>query len=209
MDQLMKLAADSGMDAQQGKDSVGGILKLVQNNVKPEDFSKIEAAIPGAKDAAQEAANKANNGGDASKLLNSAMGMFGGSGNKNKDGESSGGGLDSLPQLLAFLGDSGVDAQQVAKLLPQVTGFLNKNANVDVSSVLGASGDSGNANGAEDLADKAKGFLGGFLKQSTKRVSVWIAVAIRCVSQDHSVLSAEWKLRPMWSTSTALLPLCD
>ena len=159
MDQLLKLATDSGLDAKQGKDSLGGILKLVQSNVKPEDFSKIEAAVPGATEAAQDAATKAESeGGDASKLLSGAMSMLGG--NKNKEGGESSA-LDSVPQLLAFLGSSGIDAKQVTALLPKVAGFLKDNSDVDVSSVLGSGVDGG---GQDDLANKAKGFLGGFLK---------------------------------------------
>lgn len=159
------------MDAKQGKESLGGIFNLLQNNVKKEDFDKIEAAVPGAQDAANNAATKAE-GNDASKLLNSALGMFGGG--KKNDGASSsgGGGLDSLPQLLTFLASSGITVQQITKFLPLVITFLNQNANVDVSSILGgsttgASSSGGGANssssgsGSQGLAN----MLGGFMKK--------------------------------------------
>ena len=178
MDQLLKLAQDVGMKPSQGQDAMGGILKLVQSNLSPADFSKVESAVPGASGAAANAEAKASQDPTA-KLMSSAMGMLGG-GNK-KEGSSTGSALDSIPQLLAFAAKSGIDAKQLMALLPMVAKFLQTNANVDASSALGtASGGAGgnaaatNASGGSsttgggstnNLAQQAQGFLGGFMKK--------------------------------------------
>eukprot|EP00977_Amphora_coffeiformis_P018458 scaffold6506_cov171-Amphora_coffeaeformis.AAC.6 len=181
MDQLLKLTQDVGMKPSQGQDALGGILKLVQSNVSSADFSKIEAAVPGAGSAAANAETKASEDPTA-KLMSSAMGMFGGA--KKNEGSSTGGtgntALDSIPQLLAFAAKSGINAKQLTALLPLVAKFLQSNANVDASSVLGTTASGGGGGAAatapggstssggidtNNLAQQAQGFLGGFMKK--------------------------------------------
>jgi uncharacterized membrane protein YgcG len=181
MDQLLQLAQQAGMTDSQGKTAMGGIFQLLQSNVSSQDFAQIETAVPGAASAAAAANTTTTNSKNdpTSQLMNSAMGMFGGSGGGGGGGSSSGGGttpVNSLPQLLQFATQSGIDVKQIMALLPMVIQFLQSHANVDVSSILGGTGGSsptttaapggGSGNsGSSSLAAQAQGFLGGFMKK--------------------------------------------
>jgi len=159
MEQLLKLATDSGMSESQGKDSLGGIFSFLKSKMSEGDFSKISQAVPEAGQLASDADAKIQGGGGGGGgLMGSAMGMLGGGG-----GGASGGGIDGLGDLMGFFGKQGVNPQQATGLMGNLSGFLKDNAGVDPSSVLGTGG-SGASSGAEGLASQAQGLLGAFGK---------------------------------------------
>jgi hypothetical protein len=136
---------------------------LLKSKLSGADFGKVVEAVPGSDSLADETAAKARGaeggGGGANDLMSSAMGMFGKK--KPAEGGTAEGGIEDIPQLLSFLGGLGIDSKDIMKFLPTATKYLSENANVDASSALGVPG----GEAAEDLANKAKGFMSSFTKK--------------------------------------------
>ena len=172
MEQLLQQANAAGLDSQQSKDVLGGVLSLLKNNLSSEDFGKIQQAIPETESLVEETETKSragNESGGANALLSSAMGMLGGGGVGASSSASGGasGGMQNAPQLLTFLSGLGIDQKQITKFMPMIAQFLQKNAGVDTASTLGVSGQSTSqttSSGGSDLASQAASFLGGFGK---------------------------------------------
>lgn len=167
MDQFMKAVNDAGIsNPDQAKHVVGGVFGLLQGKLNSDDFSKLVAAVPDAEKLASDTNAKAgeDSGATVGGMMSSAMGMFG----KNKQetsGTESEGSLDSVTQLVTFLGGLGIKPEQVMMFLPQAAKLVQENANLDVNSVLGmASGSSSSGGASGDLMNQAKGFLGDFGK---------------------------------------------
>jgi hypothetical protein len=140
MDQLLKLATDSGMTKEQGETATGGIFSMVKKTLESGHFDSITEKFPEIKglvgkyeDDTRAAGESSGSGGG---LASSIMSSLGGSG--------------GIAGLMAQLSSKGVDASQVSKFLPEITSFVQKNCGVDIGSVLGgASADSGTAPAAE------------------------------------------------------------
>jgi len=154
MDQLLQQQhAQEGtgnFSEQQLKDTLGGILSYIKSKLGSVDFSKIQAALPEAGNLASkaESENASRAGGDAGgvqSLMSSAMGMLGGqkqeagSGTAAPADGSNESPIDSMTELLGYLGKMGINPQQAMAFLPIVAKFMKENAGVDVSSALGTS----------------------------------------------------------------------
>ena len=198
MDQLLQQqhAQDgtSNFSEQELKDTLGGILSFLKSKFGSVEFDKIQAALPETADLVADAESKnasrdaagGGGGGGASSLMSSAMGMLGGGG--GQQGGSSGGApadgsaaspIESMTQLLGYLGKMGVKPKEAMAFLPIVTKFLNENANVDASSALGTSstgggeatsqttGDAGSSGNdmVGNLMNQASGFMSSFGKK--------------------------------------------
>jgi len=172
MDQLLQEAQKAGLDPQQGKDALGGILSLLKSKLSGDDFKKVEQVVPEADSLMSETQSRAgssgNSGSAANSLMSSAMGMMGGS--SGGSGGGSGSNVQSVPELMTTLSKLGIDQKKLMGFMPMVASFLQKNANVDASSALGgtttgagSSGASGTSGGG--LADQASSFLGSFGKK--------------------------------------------
>jgi len=202
MDQLLQQQhAQSGtgnFSEKELKDTLGGILSFIKSKLGSVDFQKIQSAIPQTEELVTEAetsnARAAGEGGGASNLLSSAMGMLGGqqggggstsesdAATTGEAGSSASAPINSMTQLLGYMGKMGIDPKQAMAFLPVVAKFLQENAGVDVSSALGtagttdaAAGDTTGAAGGEstegdakpnemvgNLMNKASGFMSSF-----------------------------------------------
>jgi len=184
MDELLKLASKAGLSDEQGKDTLGGLLSLLQNTLKGDDFAKISESVPGAESLASETNTKAAgaSGNGTAGLMQSAMGMFGGAssgaGSASSGAQQAGGGsasaLESIPQLLAFLGTLGIDSKKIMTYFPMAIQFLEQTGGVNLSSVLGttaAGGQGGSSSGSGTqptgggFGQQASSFLGAFGKK--------------------------------------------
>ena len=155
MDQLLQQQhAQEGtgnFSEQQLKDTLGGVLSYIKSKLGSADFSKIQAALPEAGNLASQAEseNASRAGGDAgggvNSLMSSAMGMLGGQKQEEGSGTaapadgSNASPIDSMTELLGYLGKMGINPQQAMAFLPIVAKFMQENAGVDVSSALGTS----------------------------------------------------------------------
>lgn len=117
------------MTEDQVKSSMGGVLSFLKGKLPAEDFGKIEAKVPGAKDLIKATEDKPSGGG--------LRAMFGG---KKKEGESSEGSIDTVPELIGNLQEAGVDPSAATGFLSTFSSYLNKTADVDVSEVVGGEG---------------------------------------------------------------------
>jgi hypothetical protein len=144
MDQLLKMAADSGMTKEQGEAATGGIFSLVKKGLNSGDFNKIVKVIPEVEGLIKEhdTSTKAATGG-AGDLVGSAMSAIGG----GKSGAGAGGSADTaggsaggVASLLATLSSQGVSAKELNKFMPQVVSLVKTQAGVDISKILGVSG---------------------------------------------------------------------
>jgi hypothetical protein len=146
MDQLLKIAADSGMTKEQGQAATGGIFSLVKEALDSGDFNKIVKMIPEVEGLVQKheistKAADATDGGGAGGLLGSAMSALGSSG----AGSSAGAGITSL---LAMLSSHGVTVKELNAFMPQVVSLVKTQCGVDISKILVVSGATPSAEGA-------------------------------------------------------------
>jgi hypothetical protein len=169
MEQLLKQAKAAGLNDTEGKQTLGGILSLLKEKMSGTDFTKITEALPGSEALVQETdqSRAAGTAGGGNDVMSSAMGFMSKMGSGDKDQGGTGGtppGIESVPQLLTFLGSLGIDQKQVMAFLPQVAKALQTDAGVDASSALGVSGsnDTGATSGGGGLAQQATSFLGSF-----------------------------------------------
>jgi len=118
------------------------------------------------------------------------MDVFGGGGGGEKaEGEggaagaggstspTTGGPIQSVPELMAFLTKSGVNPTKAMEFLPKIVSFLKEKAGIDASGLLSLAGGGGtegsgaggegssSAGGMEGLQQMATGFLGSFTKK--------------------------------------------
>jgi hypothetical protein len=146
MDQLLKMAADSGMTKEQGQAATGGIFSLVKGALDSGDFNKIVKMIPEVEGLVQEhetstKAAAATDGGGAGGLLGSAMSALGSSGGAaGGSAPAAGGSAGGIASLLAMLSSHGVTAKQLNAYMPQVVSLVKTQCDVDISKVLGVSG---------------------------------------------------------------------
>lgn len=171
MDQLLQQqhaqAGTGNFSEQELKDTLGGILSFIKSKLGSVDFQKIQSAIPQTEELVTEAetnnARAGGEGGGAGNLLSSAMNMLGqqgGGGSTSEGGAATsgeaGGGeaspIDSMTQLLGYLGKMGINPKQAMAFLPVVAKFLQENAGVDVSSALGTAGTADATSGGTDSA---------------------------------------------------------
>lgn len=146
MDQLLQQQhAQDGtgnFDEEELKKTLGGILSFIKSKLGSVDFEKIQSAIPESSDliSKAESENASKSEGGSNNLLSSAMSMLGQKtgGDSSTDAASSGSApIDSMTQLLGYMGKMGVDPKQAMAFLPVVANFLKDNAGIDVSSALG------------------------------------------------------------------------
>jgi hypothetical protein len=142
MDQLLKMAADSGMTKEQGEAATGGIFSLVKKGLGSGDFNKIVKMIPEVEGLIKEheTSTKAATGG-AGDLVGSAMSAIGG-GKSGAGGSADtvGGTAGGVASLLATLSSQGISAKELNKFMPQVVSLVKTQAGVDISKILGVSG---------------------------------------------------------------------
>jgi hypothetical protein len=141
MDQLLKMAADSGMTKEQGQAATGGIFSLVKKGLDSGDFNKILKMIPEVEGLVQEhekstkAAATTGGGG----LVGSAMTALGSNG-ADDGAAAAGGSAGGIASLLAMLSSQGVSAKELNKFMPQVVSHVQTQCGVDISKILGVSG---------------------------------------------------------------------
>jgi hypothetical protein len=151
MDQLLKMAADSGMTKEQGQAATGGIFSLVKEALDAGDFNKIVKTIPELEGLVQEhetstKAAAATDGGGAGGLLGSAMSALGSSG-ASGSAPAAGGSAGGIASLLAMLSSHGVSAKELNTFMPQVVSLVKTQCGVDISKILGVSGATSSAEG--------------------------------------------------------------
>jgi hypothetical protein len=136
MDQLLKMAADSGMTKEQGEAATGGIFSLVKKQLASGDFKKIVKMIPQVEGLVKEheTSTKAANTGGAGGMLGSAMAAAGGT------ADTAGGSAGGIASLLTSLSSKGVTAKELNKFMPQVVSLVKTQSGVDIGKILGVSG---------------------------------------------------------------------
>ena len=181
MDQLLQeqhaQAGTGNFSEKELKDTLGGILSYIKSKVGAANFEKIQSAIPQAGELVTKAetnnSRAVEGGGGASDLLSSAMGMLAPAGGATSSGEAgTAAPVDSMTQLLGYLGKMGIDPKQAMAFLPVVAKFLKEKAGVDVSSVLGTAGSSSTTDSTAspatgDDATKADDMVGNLMNQAS------------------------------------------
>ena len=143
MDELLKLAGQSGMNPQQAQATTGGLLNFIQGHMDSNKFDQqVAQNLPGAQQVMQQQQQATSGGGAAAAtggmggLLGSAMSAFdssSGSQGSGGDGKTSGG----LAALLATLMGQGVDPKMVQAFLPVFAAYIKSQCGIDVSTMLG------------------------------------------------------------------------
>ena len=142
MDELLKLAGQSGMNPQQAQATTGGLLNFIQGHMDSNKFDQqVAQNLPGAEQVMQQQQQATNTSGGAAAggmggLLGSAMSAFGsnsGGQGSGGDGKTSGG----LAALLATLMGQGVDPKMVQAFLPVFAAYIKSQCGIDVSTMLG------------------------------------------------------------------------
>jgi hypothetical protein len=113
-DFLNDLAANSGISIDQAKQGMGAVLTALKSKLPANEFSQVQAAVPGADDltaAAEAGKEPASSGGVLSAVKGMASKIFGG---------GAGAGAALLTQLQGL----GLSADQLQKFLPAVLEFL-------------------------------------------------------------------------------------
>jgi len=198
MEQLLTIAKNLGWSDEQAKDAIGSILCLLQSHLKEQDFEKVEQLLPGAKDLAAEANIKAGEVKEknaeeccAIGLLNTLITIWksinnetattmdpsadpAGETNNMATNGNSNNNLESIPELVTFLGSLGIDYKQVMEFLPKAIESLEQNCNLDVAKLLhlpatGGANEGGSTTtttttggiDVDTLVNEAKGLLDG------------------------------------------------
>jgi hypothetical protein len=164
MDQLLKMAADSGMTKEQGEAATGGIFSLVKKQLDSGDFNKIVKMIPEVEGLVKEheTSTKATttDAGGAGGMLGSAMAAAG------DKADTAGGSAGGIASLLASLSSKGVSAKEMNKFMPQVVTLVKTQSGVDIGKILGVSGSTPSTGGTAAPAKNPKArFMGMFGKQ--------------------------------------------
>jgi hypothetical protein len=144
MDQLLKLAQESGMTESQGETASGGIFGLLKANLGEEEYGKIEQQFPEAEAMVQKQEKESSGGGG---LMGAAMGAFGGGGGGGGSSSGGGGGMD-IAGLMSMAAGAGIGPAQMQKFLPMAAPVIQQMTGVDVSSMLGGSSSSGGGSSA-------------------------------------------------------------
>ncbi|MCM2371729.1 DUF2780 domain-containing protein [Aporhodopirellula aestuarii] len=123
MDELVQLITGRlGIDASVANDGLGKLMALVKEHVGSDLFDQIAGAVPGADDAASQAADSGTppaGGGLLGKLSGMASAALGG---------SAGGGLE----IASALASCGIDAEKLGPFLSTVIEFLKDKLGDDV-----------------------------------------------------------------------------
>mmetsp|Transcript_7063 Transcript_7063/g.14784 ORF Transcript_7063/g.14784 Transcript_7063/m.14784 type:complete len:178 (+) Transcript_7063:97-630(+) len=149
MNDILKLAKESGLSKEQGEVTTGGVFSLLKNNLDESQFKKITDSIPGSQKLMDQfvkgSASPAKKGGGGGGALGGLMGMFGKK--KKEETPPEGGGGDraapapgdvsSVTDLMGMLGKQGVSAKDVTSFLPKLTDAVKTKSGVDVGSILG------------------------------------------------------------------------
>jgi len=195
MEQLLTIAKNLGWSDEQAKDVIGSILCLLQSHLKEQDFELVEVLLPGAKDLVAEANIKAGEVKDKNAeeccvigLLNTLITIWKSTNSDNNtmtinpsvdpasetnmvsDG-SSNNNLESIPELVTFLGSLGIDYKQVMEFLPKAIESLKQNCNLDIAKLLhlletGGANEGGSSTtttsgiDVDTLVNEAKRFIG-------------------------------------------------
>jgi hypothetical protein len=153
MDQLLKMAADSGMTKEQGEAATGGIFSLVKKGLSSGDFSKITKMIPEVEGLIKEHETSTKDAGGAGDVVGSAMSaMGGGKTGAGGSADTAGGSAGGIASLLASLSSKGVSAKELNKFMPQVVSMVKTQAGVDISKILGVSAATPSTGGTADPA---------------------------------------------------------
>lgn len=164
MEDILKIAQDSGMSQEQGETATGGLMAFVKNKIPADQFAQLSEKIPGLDGAVEKygSSDKAASGGGAGGMFGGAMSSLTGGG-----GGGGGGGADSLPGLLTSLTSKGINPAQMQSFLPQVSTLCKEEFGVDISQYVGGAaaggGDaaaSSGGGGASDLMGSAMGMFG-------------------------------------------------
>lgn len=152
MDQLLKMAADSGMTKEQGEAATGGIFSLVKKELASGDFSKIAKKIPEIEGLIKkhEASTK-DAAGSAGAAVGSAVSALGGKSSGAGAGgsaDTAGGSASAIASLLAMLSSQGITAKELNSFMPKVVSMVKSQAGVDISKILGVSGETPSTGGA-------------------------------------------------------------
>mmetsp|Transcript_23816 Transcript_23816/g.43238 ORF Transcript_23816/g.43238 Transcript_23816/m.43238 type:complete len:178 (-) Transcript_23816:200-733(-) len=137
MDEILKMAADSGMTKQQGEEATGGIFALVKKNISPEQYKQITSKIPQIDTLVnKEESGSTDRAGAGGSVMSSLTSMAsGGSGGAGSNG--GGGNTAALTALIGICGKYGISAKQVNAFLPQLVSLVKKECGVDIGSMLG------------------------------------------------------------------------
>jgi hypothetical protein len=172
MDQLLKMAADSGMTKEQGEAATGGIFSLVKKGLDSGDFSKIVKKIPEVEGLIKEheTSTKAAGTGGAGDLVGSAMSAIGG-GKSGAGGsaDTAGGSAGGIASLLASLSSKGVSAKELNKFMPQVVSLVKTQAGVDISKILGVSATPSTGGTADPASAESKNPMSRFMGMFGKK----------------------------------------
>jgi len=195
MEQLLTITKNLGWSDEQAKDVIGSILCLLQSHLKEQDFELVEVLLPGAKDLVAEANIKAGEVKDKNAeeccvigILNTLITIWKSTNSDNNtttidpsadpasetnmvsDG-SSNNNLESIPELVTFLGSLGIDYKQVMEFLPKAIESLEQNCNLDIAKLLhlletGGANEGGSSTtttsgiDVDTLVNEAKRFIG-------------------------------------------------
>ncbi len=123
MDELIKLIAGQlGIDASTATSAIGKVMALLKGNVGSDLFGQIAGAIPGAEEAATQAADAPEppqGGGMLGKLVGMASSMLGG---------KAGGGLE----MASALASTGIDSDKIGPFMSMIFEFLKSKLGDDV-----------------------------------------------------------------------------
>jgi hypothetical protein len=166
MDQLLKMAADSGMTKEQGEAATGGIFSLVKKQLASGDYKKIVKMIPEVEGLVKEheTSTKAATTGGAGGMIGSAMSAAGGT------ADTAGGSAGGVASLLASLSSQGVTPKELNKFMPQVVSLVKTQSGVDIGKILGVSDATPSAGGTaapakEGSTNPMSRFMGMFGKK--------------------------------------------
>jgi hypothetical protein len=111
-DAINTLSSQTGIGADLIRQGLGAVLKMLQEHLPPELFSKVQSVVPGAGELISTAESTGQaSGGMIQAVTNLAGKLFGGQGKAATD-------------LLTRLSQAGFSAEQLQAFLPKVLEFL-------------------------------------------------------------------------------------
>lgn len=120
MEELIKLISSRlGIDPATARTVVGKVMALLKSQVGAEEFRKVDEAVPGAHQAAEQTSEPAAGEGLLGKLATSVSALLGG-----KAGAGA--------EIAAALAGSGIDADKIRPLLNTIFEFLRGKLGDDV-----------------------------------------------------------------------------
>ena len=114
-----QLSKELGSTPTQAEGAAGSLFSLAKSRLKPEDFSKVAAAVPG-----------------MDGLLKAAPPMGGGNPLSNMAGTSGVAGMAGLASIASSFSKLGLKPELVSKAIPVLTQFVTKSGGSGVANLL-------------------------------------------------------------------------